>query len=55
MPEDGEIRDDQMVAAFDLLNEMIRKAEPLSWSQGKFAVLLPQAFIDKIEAARGTP
>lgn len=55
LPEDGEIRDDQMVAAFDLLNEMIRKAEPLSWSQGKFAVLLPQAFIDKIEAARGTP
>ena len=55
LPEDGELRDDQMVAAFDLLNEMIRKAEPLSWSQGKFAVLLPQAFIDEIEAARGTP
>ena len=55
LPEDGEIRDDQMLAAFDLLTEMIRKAEPLSWSQGKFAVLLPQAFIDEIEAARGTP
>ena len=54
LPEDGEISDDQLVAAFDLLNEMIRKAEPLSWSQGKFAVLLPQAFIDEIEAARAT-
>ena len=54
LPEDGEISDDQLVAAFDLLNEMIRKAEPLSWSQGKFAVLLPQAFVDEIEGARVT-
>ena len=30
LPEDGEIRDEQLVAAFDLLNEMIRKSEPLS-------------------------
>ena len=52
LPEDGEISDDQLVAAFDLLNEMIRKAEPLSWSQGKYAVKLPQAFIGEIEAAR---
>ena len=55
LSEDGEIHDDQLLAAFDLLNEVIRKAEPLSWSQGKFAVVLPQAFIDEIEAARGTP
>ena len=55
LPEDGEIHDDQLLAAFDLLNEVIRKAEPLSWSQGKFAVVLPQVFIDEIEAARGTP
>ena len=52
LPEDGEIRDDQLVAAFDLLNEMIRKAEPLSWSQGKFAALLPKVFIEEIEAMR---
>jgi hypothetical protein len=30
LPEDGEIRDDQLLAAFDLLNEMIRQSEPLS-------------------------
>ena len=34
LPEDGEIHDDQLLAAFDLLNEVISKAEPLSWSQG---------------------
>ena len=55
LPDDGEISDDQLVAAFDLLNEMIRKAEPLSWSQGKYAVLLPQAFIDEIQALRVMP
>lgn len=55
LPEDGEIRDDQLVAAFDLLNEMIRKSEPLSWSQGKFAATLPQPFIDEIAADRVTP
>lgn len=32
LSEDGEIHDDQLLAAFDLLNEVIRKAEPLSWS-----------------------
>jgi hypothetical protein len=54
LPEDGEIRDDQLEAAFDLLNEMIRKAEPLSWSEGKFAASLPQSLIDEVVAARVT-
>ncbi|MNI64788.1 hypothetical protein D3C73_1202530 [compost metagenome] len=52
LPEDGEIRDQQLVAAFDLLNEMIRQSEPLSWSEGKFAASLPQSFINEIVAAR---
>lgn len=52
LPEDGEIRDEQLVAAFELLNEMIRKSEPLSWSEGKFAAALPQAFIDEVMNAR---
>ena len=55
LPDNGKISDDQLVAAFDLLNEMIRKAEPLSWSQGKYAVLLPQSFIDEIQALRVMP
>ncbi|MNF48758.1 hypothetical protein D3C76_703210 [compost metagenome] len=55
LPEDGEIRDEQLVAAFDLLNEMIRKSEPLSWSQGKFAAVLPQSFLDEIAAEQVTP
>ena len=52
LPEDGEILDDQLSAAFDLLNEMIRQSGPLSWSQGKYAVVLPKAFLDEIETAR---
>ncbi|MCE0850717.1 hypothetical protein LU689_12425 [Pseudomonas asiatica] len=48
LPEDGEISDDQLLAAFDLLNEMIRKSPPLSWSPGKEAVELPKTFIDMI-------
>ena len=55
LPEDGEIRDDQLAAAFDLLNEMIRKSEPLSWSQGAFAARLPQSFIAEIIAAKVAP
>jgi hypothetical protein len=55
LPEDGEIRDEQLVAAFDLLNEMIRQSEPLSWSQGKFAAALPQSFIDELEAEQVAP
>jgi hypothetical protein len=55
LPEDGEIRDQQLVAAFELLNEMIRQSEPLSWSEGKFAAVLPQSFIDEIIAERVTP
>ena len=52
LPEDGEILDDQLAAAFDLLNEMIRQSGPLSWSQGKYAAVLPKDFLDEIEAAR---
>ena len=52
LPEDGEIRDDQLEAAFELLNEMIRKAGPLSWSEGKFAAALSTPFIDGVTAAR---
>ncbi|MBX9404543.1 hypothetical protein K5E40_02485 [Pseudomonas baetica] len=52
LPEDGEIRDDQLLAAFELLNEMIRKSEPLSWSEGEFAVRLPQSLIDEVATAR---
>lgn len=52
LPEGGEISDDQLVAAFDLLNEMIRNAAPLSWSQGEFAARLPQSFVDEVVAGR---
>ena len=52
LPEDGEINDDQLLAAFDLLNEMIRKSPPLSWSPGKEAVDLPKAFIDMVAHER---
>lgn len=55
LPEDGEIRDDQLLAAFELLNEMIRQSEPLSWSEGEYAAQLPQSLIDEIAAARVTP
>ncbi len=52
LPEDGEINDDQLLAAFELVNEMIRKSPPLSWSPGKEAVDLPQSFIDMIKRER---
>ena len=52
LPEDGEINDDQLLAAFDLVNEMIRKSPPLSWSPGAEAVDLPQSFIDMIKHER---
>ena len=52
LPEDGEINDDQLLAAFDLLNEMIRKCPPLSWSPGHEAVELSQAFIDMVAHER---
>ena len=52
LPEDGEILDDQLLAAFELLNEMIRKSEPLSWSEGEFAASLPQSLIDEVMSAR---
>jgi len=52
LPEDGEINDDQLQAAFDLLNEMIRKAGPLSWSEGGYRAALPLEFIDAVLAER---
>ena len=52
LPEGGEIRDDQLLAAFELLNEMIRQSEPLSWSEGEYAAQLPQSLIDEVTAAR---
>ncbi|MDD1011816.1 hypothetical protein M5G27_30700 [Pseudomonas shahriarae] len=52
LPEDGEINDDQLLAAFDLLNEMIRQSQPLSWSEGEFAARLPQSLIDEVTTAR---
>ncbi|MBK5541558.1 hypothetical protein JFV28_20180 [Pseudomonas sp. TH05] len=55
LPEDGEIRDDQLLAAFELLNEMIRQSEPLSWSGGEFAASLPQSLLNEVAAARVTP
>jgi len=55
LPEDGEIRDQQLVAAFELLNKMIRQSEPLSWTEGKFAASLPQSLLDEVAAARVAP
>lgn len=52
LPEDGEINDDQLLAAFELLNEMIRNCPPLSWSPGHEAVELSQAFIDMVAHER---
>ncbi|MNN59974.1 hypothetical protein D3C81_1751270 [compost metagenome] len=52
LSEDCEINDDQLLAAFDLVNEMIRKSPPLSWSPGAEAVDLPQSFIDMIKHER---
>jgi hypothetical protein len=52
LPEDGEIRGEQVVAAIDLLNEVIRQSEPLSWSEGKVVASLSQSLIDEIVAAR---
>ncbi len=52
LPDDGEINDDQILAAFELLNEMIRASGPLSWSEGKYAASLPQKFIDSVLAEK---
>ncbi|KPB64284.1 putative prophage PSSB64-02 [Pseudomonas amygdali pv. myricae] len=54
LPEDGELNDDQLMAAFDLVNEMIRKSGPLSWSQGGYVARLPPEFIAEIKAQRAT-
>jgi hypothetical protein len=52
LPEDGELHDDQLMAAFDLVNEMIRKSGPLSWSQGEYVARLDPAFLAEIKAER---
>jgi len=52
LPEDGELHDDQLLAAFDLVNEMIRKSGPLSWSQGEYVARLDPAFLAEIKAER---
>ncbi|MDD0974935.1 hypothetical protein [Pseudomonas fontis] len=52
LPEDGELHDEQILAAFELLNEMIRKSPPLSWSPGNEAVELSQSFLDMIKHER---
>ncbi|PXX60729.1 hypothetical protein SAMN05660489_04346 [Pseudomonas sp. LAMO17WK12:I10] len=52
LPEDGEIHDGQLLAAFELVNEMIRNHGPMSWSPSNEAVELPQTFIDMINAER---
>lgn len=55
LPEDGDIHDDHLLAAFELLNEMIGKSGPLSWSQGEFAASLPEKLVAEISAARSEP
>lgn len=52
LPEDGEVNDDQLLAAFELLNEMISKCPPLSWSPGNEAVELPTTFIEMLRKER---
>ncbi|MCQ2994060.1 hypothetical protein NLO95_08015 [Pseudomonas syringae] len=54
LPEDGELNDDQLIAAFELVNEMISKSGPLSWSQGQHVARLPAEFIAEIKAERAT-
>lgn len=39
LPEDGEISA-ELEAAFDALNEVLRKEPPLSWSPGKYAAIV---------------
>ena len=41
LPEDGDIPK-EMQEALDILNEAIRKAAPLSWSQGIIAAVVPE-------------
>lgn len=46
------MNDDQLLAAFEPLNEMIRKSPPLSWSPGNEAVELSPALIDMVARER---
>lgn len=52
LPPDGEISDNQLLAAFGLVNEMIRKSDPLSWSPSAEAVELPASFLALVAEAR---
>lgn len=52
LPEDGELRDNELQAAFEALNAAIRKSGPLSWSEGAYAAGFSPAFIAEIKAAR---
>ena len=44
LPEDGEVSA-ELFAAFEVLNAVIRKESPLSWTQGKVAAVLPDGFV----------
>lgn len=44
LPEDGEVGA-ELRAAFDALNEAIRREKPMSWSPGKTAAVLPADFL----------
>ena len=45
LPEDGEVSA-ELGAAFDVLNEVIRRQEPLSWFPGKEVAILPPNFLE---------
>ncbi|OWF73668.1 hypothetical protein B4902_06615 [Yersinia frederiksenii] len=45
LPDDGELPS-ELQEAFDALNAAIRKSGPLSWSAGKYAVIIPDDFLD---------
>lgn len=45
LPEDGEVSA-ELADAFDVLNEVIRRCEPLSWMPGKEVAILPTNFLE---------
>lgn len=48
LPEDGELPG-ELQDAFDVLNAVIRKSGPLSWSAGKFSATVPADIFDDDE------
>ncbi|WP_145517352.1 hypothetical protein [Yersinia mollaretii] len=50
LPEDGELPS-ELQEAFDTLNAAIRKSEPLSWSAGEYAAIIPADLLDAAEIA----